>query len=68
MDLDEEITLTAKDTRIKLPLRNLLRLTLVYLMKMLPEYYEQTKDPSVKDYWQWVANKLGLKKGDSVLL
>lgn len=68
MDLDECITLTTQDGNCQLPLKNLLRLTLVYMQKMLPEYYEQTTNPSVKDYWIWVSQKLDLKKGDSVLL
>lgn len=66
--MNEEITLTQGNKQIKLPLKNLLRLTFVYLQKNLPEYYESTKESSVKDYFNWLAQKLELKKGDAVLL
>lgn len=79
MDLDKEILLQDKTgTSIKLPLRNLLNLTFIYLKALKSEYEVQIANRDVEamgivkatleDFLGWMANKLGLKRGDQVLL
>ena len=66
--MDELITLHQGDKSIELPLINLLRLTMVHLTKMLPEYYEQSDDKTISGFWKWIESKIGMGKGTSVLM
>lgn len=70
MNFDEEITITQGKKQIKLPLRNFLRLTMVYLQKILPEYYEdpEHKSNSIDEFIKWIYNKLGVEPGEGILL
>lgn len=68
MNLQEEITLTFPEGKVTLPLVNFLRLTVVYLTQLLPDFYAETKSDSLKDFWKWLGPKLGLEEGKSVLL
>ena len=69
MDLDEKITLTDAAGRfIELPLVNLLRITLVKLSPLCMQYLEEDTNPTVRGLFEWLPEKLGLQKGESVLL
>ena len=70
MDLNESIKLVSKDGKIELPLINLLRITVVYLIRMLPEFYEDPnkQSNSIQEFMKWIEPKLGLGKGKSLLM
>lgn len=67
MNLEEPIKLHEGDKYIKLPLKNLLRLTMVYVTEMLPSFYEETKQEKISEFMNWIVEKLELKKEDTVL-
>ena len=70
MDINKTIKLTQGDKYIELPLRNFLKVTFVYLNKMLPEFYDNPDKASnsVDEYWRWLKIKLEIKDGDRILL
>ena len=78
MDLKQSIKLHQGKKYIELPLENLIKLTLVYMTPLKIEYELEVsqKNPQASsfarqvldDFWEFVGIKLGLKKGDKVLL
>lgn len=71
MELQDKITLTFDNKgrqQVTLPLVNFLRLTVVYLTKLLPDFYAETKSDSLRDFWKWLEPKLGLGGDKNVLL
>lgn len=68
MDFDEKITLTdTSGGSVELPLVNLLRILVVKLRPLKMQYLEETIDPSVAGFDQWLSDKLDMT-GKSVLL
>ena len=70
MDLEKVIKISQGDKFVELPLQNLLRITMVYLVKLFPEYYEdpEHKSNSIDEFVKWVYKKLGVREGESILL
>ena len=70
MNLEQVIKISEGDKFIELPLQNLLRITMVHLSKLLPEYYEdpEHKSNSIDEFVKWIYKKLGVKEGESILL
>jgi len=70
MNLDEKIRLVAEDGEIHLPIKNLLRITMVHLTKLLPEFYEDPdkQSNSINEFWKWIEKRLGMGKGKTVLM
>ena len=70
MDLEKVIKISQGDKFIELPLKNFLRLQMVYLQKLLPEYYEdpEHKSNSIDEFFKWLKVRLDVGEGDSILL
>lgn len=78
MNLDEPIQLTDKDKNaVSLPLRNILRLTMIYLRPLVDEYIAELGKGDLKNYMTareaWdnifpnIMEKLGVGKGEAIL-
>ena len=69
MDLDETLLLNdAEGKEIQLPLKNLLRITMVKLMPFFLQYQEETKDSTISGFNTWIGEKLNMGSGVTVLL
>ena len=65
-ELNQPITLSEGKKSIKLPLINLIRLTMVYFKGYIQEY--QKIDPNIKKFWDWMLHeKLKVPKGGAIL-
>ena len=68
MDLNERVVLTnASGGSVELPLVNLLRILVVKLRPLKMQYLEETSEPSIAGFDQWLSDKLGMT-GKNVLL
>ena len=68
MDLNERVVLTdTSGGSVELPLVNLLRILVVKLRPLQMHYLEETAEPSIAGFDQWLSDKLGMK-GKNVLL
>lgn len=68
VDLHASITLTSSGASIKLPLINILRISLVHLTELRMQYHQEKGAGSLDDFWDWVKEKLEMGKGKTVLL
>ena len=70
MDLEKVIKISQGDKYVELPLKNYLRIVMVHLVKLLPEYYEdpEHKSNSIDEFFKWLKVKLDVGEGDSILL
>ena len=70
MDLKQKIILYEGETSIELPLKNYLRIMMVHMEKLLPEFYEDPnkQSNSINEFFRWLKIKLEIKEGESVLL
>lgn len=65
-ELSQLISLSEGEKTIKLPLINLIRLTMAYLKEYVVEY--QKIDPGIKKFWDWMLHKkLQVPKGGAIL-
>lgn len=60
VNLDEEIELHMDKRTIQLPLRNILRLSMLYLTEMRAEWHMKTGSANIQDFWRWIEDKLDL--------
>lgn len=78
MDFDKEIAITSKDKIVQLPLKNLLRLTIVYLEPFIDEYLVEvskqdfvkykTHKPIIMEMLIELLKKLGVESGKGKVL
>lgn len=61
LDLHKNITLSGEDTSIELPLINCLRIFMVYMQKLLPDYYEAKQSNNIKDFFSYLEEVLETK-------
>lgn len=70
MDLEQVIKLHQKDKYIELSLKNFLRVMMVHMDKLLPEFYEDPniESNSINSFWKWLKVRLDVKEGEQILL
>lgn len=67
IDLDKKIRLTEGEKFIELPMKNFLRLFMVYINRLLPDYYDAKQSNNIKDFFTYMEEILETKDKDVLL-
>ena len=68
MDLDQPMKLQQGDKSIELPLKNILRFSMVHLTQLRAEWHMETGDSNIQNFWKWMEHKLDMGQDKTVLM